>query len=70
MVEWLTFLLRIREVPDLNLAPENGYPGGFSWIYLVHQAKFWVSISKLCHDCFVVHSFQIIIHLPHLLSTL
>jgi hypothetical protein len=66
MVEWLTFLLRIREVPGSNLAPENGYPGGFSWISLVHQAK----ISKLCHDCSVVHSSQIIIHLPHLLSTL
>jgi hypothetical protein len=26
MVEWLTLLLRIREVPGSNLSPEAGYP--------------------------------------------
>jgi hypothetical protein len=26
VVEWLTFLLRIREVPGSNLGPELGYP--------------------------------------------
>jgi hypothetical protein len=25
VVEWLTFLLRIREVPGSNLSPEIGY---------------------------------------------
>jgi hypothetical protein len=25
VVEWLTFLLRIREVPGSNLGPEAGY---------------------------------------------
>jgi hypothetical protein len=26
VVVWLTFLLRIREVPDSNFGPEAGYP--------------------------------------------
>jgi hypothetical protein len=26
VVEWLTILLHIREVPDSNLGPETGYP--------------------------------------------
>jgi hypothetical protein len=26
MVEWLTLLFRIREVPGSNLGPETGYP--------------------------------------------
>jgi hypothetical protein len=26
VVEWLTLLLRIREVPRSNLGPETGYP--------------------------------------------
>jgi hypothetical protein len=26
VVEWLTLLLHIPEVPDLNLGPETGYP--------------------------------------------
>jgi hypothetical protein len=26
VVEWLTILLRIREVPDSNLGPETNYP--------------------------------------------
>jgi hypothetical protein len=26
VVEWLAFLLRIREVPGSNLGPETGYP--------------------------------------------
>jgi hypothetical protein len=25
-VEWLAFLLRLRETPDSNLGPEIGYP--------------------------------------------
>jgi hypothetical protein len=29
MVEWLTFLLRIREVLGSNLGPETGYPERF-----------------------------------------
>jgi len=32
MVEWLTLLLRIQEVPGSNLGPETGYTDwGFSW---------------------------------------
>jgi len=26
VIEWLTILLRIREVPGSNLGPETGYP--------------------------------------------
>jgi hypothetical protein len=26
LVKWLTFLLRIQEVPASNLGPETGYP--------------------------------------------
>jgi hypothetical protein len=26
VVEWLTLLLHIREVPGSNLSPETGYP--------------------------------------------
>jgi hypothetical protein len=26
VIEWLAFLLRIREVPGSNLGPETGYP--------------------------------------------
>jgi hypothetical protein len=29
MVEWLTHLLCIREVPGLNIGPETGYPEVF-----------------------------------------
>jgi hypothetical protein len=31
MVEWLTFLLRTREIPGSNLGPETSFPDyGFS----------------------------------------
>jgi hypothetical protein len=26
VVEWLTFLIRIREIPDSNLSQDTGYP--------------------------------------------
>jgi hypothetical protein len=29
VVEWLTYLLPIREVPGSNLGPETGYPEVF-----------------------------------------
>jgi hypothetical protein len=34
MVEWLAFLLRIREMPASNLGLDSGYPDeDFSWFY-------------------------------------
>jgi hypothetical protein len=36
MIEWLTFLIRIREVPGSNLGPQTGYPDwGFSFVFLI-----------------------------------
>jgi hypothetical protein len=40
MVEWLTLLLRILELPDSNLGPETSHPdGGFSWLSQSLQAN-------------------------------
>jgi quinol-cytochrome oxidoreductase complex cytochrome b subunit len=40
MIEWLTFLLCIREVPGLDLNLETGYPDwGFLWFSLVPPGK-------------------------------
>jgi hypothetical protein len=54
VVEWLTLLLRIREVPGSNLDPETGYPDlGFSCFFSVSPGKCRDSIG---HN----HSFHII----------
>jgi hypothetical protein len=29
VLEWLTFLLRVRDVPGSNLGPDTGYPECF-----------------------------------------
>jgi hypothetical protein len=34
VVEWLTLLFGIWEVPDSNLGPETGYPRRFSVVFL------------------------------------
>jgi hypothetical protein len=40
MVEWLTLLLRIREVPSSKLGPMTGYlDWGFSWFYSAPEGK-------------------------------
>jgi hypothetical protein len=40
VVEWLTLLLGIQEVPGSNLGPETGYPyWGFSWLFSVCPGK-------------------------------
>jgi hypothetical protein len=47
MVEWLTLLLRIREVLLSNLGPENGYPDWrFSWFSSVPPDKYCDSTLK------------------------
>jgi hypothetical protein len=46
VVEWLTILLRIWEVPGSNL--ETGYPcWGFSWFFSVPTGEFRISTLKL-----------------------
>jgi hypothetical protein len=40
VVEWLTLLLCIREVPGSNLVPETGYPGrGFFFCGFPHSVQ-------------------------------
>jgi hypothetical protein len=34
VVEWLTLLVRIREVKGSNPGPSTGYPNAFSWSFL------------------------------------
>jgi hypothetical protein len=41
VVQWLTHLVRIREVPGSNLGPETGYNDlSFSWFSVVVPGKF------------------------------
>jgi hypothetical protein len=58
-VEWLTFLLRIREVPGSNLGPETGYP----WFFTVPPGNFRYSALKLNHYHFLPSPFHFMIHL-------
>jgi hypothetical protein len=69
LVEWLTLLLQIREVPRSNLCPDMSYPDWrFSWVSSVPPGK--CRDSKLGHDRFLPHPFQFIIHLSPFHSTL
>jgi hypothetical protein len=64
VVEWLTLLLCIQEVPGSNLNPETGYPDwGFSWFSSIPTGECQDSALKLGHDCFLLNPFQFIIHL-------
>jgi hypothetical protein len=49
VVEWLSFLLRIWEIPVSNLGPETG--------------KYRDRTLQLSHDRFLSNPFQFIIHL-------
>jgi hypothetical protein len=65
MVEWLTLLINVREVP------ETGYRDwGFPWVSSVSPGKCWDSTLKLDHDRFLPHSLQFIVHISTLYSTL
>jgi hypothetical protein len=45
VVEWLTFLTRICEVPGSNRGPETGYPAlRFTWSSLVLPGEYRYSI--------------------------
>jgi hypothetical protein len=47
VVEWVTPLLRIREVPGSNIAPETGYSDwGFSWVSSVPPGECRIDILK------------------------
>jgi hypothetical protein len=54
MVEWLTLLLYIREVPGSNFSLETGYPHwGFSWFPSVPPGECQDCTLKLGHDYFL-----------------
>jgi hypothetical protein len=64
VVEWLTFLLRTREVPGVNIGLETGYPNwGFSWFASFPPDECWDSTLKLGHDRFLPNPFQFTIQL-------
>jgi hypothetical protein len=64
VVECLTFLLCILEVPNSNLDPETRYPDwGVSWFPLVPPGKCRESTIKLGQDRFLQNRLQFIIHL-------
>jgi hypothetical protein len=63
VVEWLTLLLRIREVLGSNLGPDIGYTDwGVSWVSSVPPAEFEDRTFKLGHDRFYPNPYQFIIH--------
>jgi hypothetical protein len=71
VVESLTLLIRIRNVPGSNLGPETGYTNcGFSWISSVPPVKYKDSTLKLGHERLLPHLLQFIIHLSTFHSTL
>jgi hypothetical protein len=71
VVEWLTLLLPIWEVPDSNLGQETGYPAScHSWFSSVLIGKFQDSTLKLCHDRFLSNPSQFTMHLSPFHSTL
>jgi hypothetical protein len=65
VVEWLTLLLRIREVPGSNFGPLTGYPGlYFSWFLSAPLGECRVSASKLGYGRFLPNYFHFITHHP------
>jgi hypothetical protein len=60
VVEWLAFLLRIREITGSNFSSESGYfDGGFSCFSQCLQSNAVIYI-KLGHDRFLSNPFQFI----------
>jgi hypothetical protein len=71
VVEWLTPLLSMREVPGSNRDPETGHPDrGISWFSSVPPGKCRDSTLKLGHYCFLSYPLQFIFHLWFFNSTL
>jgi hypothetical protein len=59
VMECLTFLFRILEVPGSNLGTDTGYPDwGFSWCPSVSRGEFCDSTSKLDRDRFLPNPLQ------------
>jgi hypothetical protein len=57
VVEWVTPLLRIRNIPGSNLGPETGYLDcGISWFLSVPPGKHRECTSKLGYDRFLPNS--------------
>jgi hypothetical protein len=61
VVEWLTLLIRIREVPGSYLGPETILTDPFV-VYLRASRKYWDSALKLGHDRFLANYFQYTYH--------
>jgi hypothetical protein len=71
VVEWLTLLLCIRDVPGSNLESETGYPDQGSFVVFLSSSKrIPDSPVKLGHDRFLPNPFQFIVHLSPYYSTL
>jgi hypothetical protein len=64
VVQWLTLLLRIRDLQGSYIGPKTGYPdSGLSWFSTVPLGECWDSNLKLVHDRFLQNLFQFIIYL-------
>jgi hypothetical protein len=62
-VEWLPFVIRIREVPDSILGPGDGLSSlRFFKIFLSPSRR--DNTSKLGHNCFLPNPFQNLYHHP------
>jgi hypothetical protein len=64
VVEWLTRLLRIREVPGSNLGPDTGYTDRFFVVFVSPSRQVLGWYLKLGHDRFLPHNFKLIYLLP------
>jgi hypothetical protein len=62
-IEWLVFLLRIREVPDSNLGPKTGYSDRrFTWFSSGPSKQMPGLCLKLLYDRLFPCPFQFIYH--------
>jgi hypothetical protein len=62
VVEWLTLLLRIREVPDSNMGLKTGYPGRFLVFFQSFQGNAGI-VPYVRSRPFLPHTFQFITQL-------
>jgi hypothetical protein len=70
VLEWLTLLLRIREIPGPNLGTETGYTDWFLWFFSDPPGKCQDITLKLFHDLFLANSLSFNLHLSLSHSTL
>jgi hypothetical protein len=69
VMEWLTPLICIRDIPGSNHGPETGYPDRVFVVFLEPSRQMRHSTLKLGHDHFVPNLSQFIIHLSPFHST-